>query len=251
VAVDAGLTAARARGRIRPPKGNHVAPVEHDLLARSLQERAIAARTHGRYLVSPPAEGSGLGLIVGCHGYGENAERHAVELRRIPGSEHWTLVAVQALHRFYNSRSREVIASWMTRQHREAMIADNIAYLDAVVSEVLREAGAGTRLVFVGFSQGVGMAFRAAVRGMHRAAGVVALGGDIPPDVRPEPGERFPQALLGRGARDEWYTAEKLQADVDLLQVKGVSVRALTFDGGHEWTDEFREAAGRFLAAMG
>ena len=54
-------------------------------------------------------------LLVGFHGYGENAEKHLVEMESIGSG--WTLASVQGLHRFY-TRSEEVVASWMTRQDR-------------------------------------------------------------------------------------------------------------------------------------
>ena len=76
----------------------------------------IAATTHGRYLVAPADTPGPAPLLVGFHGYGEHAERHLVELERIPGSGRWTRVAVQALHRHYSESRRHVVGSWMTRQ---------------------------------------------------------------------------------------------------------------------------------------
>ena len=102
-------------------------------------------------------------------------------LRAIPGAAAWTLVSVQGLHRFYRGRTEEVVASWMTREDREVAIADNIAYVDAALDAVPHDGS--TRIVFAGFSQGVAMAFRAALRGRRRAAGVIAIGGDVPPEL--------------------------------------------------------------------
>ena len=87
--------------------------------------RAIAVTTHGRYLVMAPAE-TPAGLIVGFHGYAENAEIHLEALRAIPGVERWLVVAIQALHPFY-TRDERIVANWMTRQDREQAIADNLA----------------------------------------------------------------------------------------------------------------------------
>lgn len=137
----------------------------------------------------------------------------------------------------------------MTRQDREQAIADNIAYVDRVVEAIRDEHGIG-RLAYAGFSQGVAMAFRAAVRGAARADGVIALAGDVPPDLRELPASRFPRVLIGRGTRDAWYTEDKLKADLTLLESKGVRVEAVVCEGGHEWTDEFRDAAGRFLQSL-
>jgi predicted esterase len=208
--------------------------------------RSLETVTHGRYLLRVPSSPPPWPLLVGFHGYGENAERHLEQLLRISGIDAWMLASVQGLHRFYTPRMDEVVASWMTRQDREQAIADNIAFVDRVVSTIRRDFET-SRLVFAGFSQGVAMAFRAAVHGSVQASGVMALSGDVPPDVRDGPASRFGRVLLGRGLRDTWYTEEKLRADVEQLQMRGIGVEVAVFDGGHEWTDEFRLAAARFL----
>ena len=200
--------------------------------------RTIAATVHGRFLVrdGPPER-----LLVGFHGYGETADVHMPELEQIPGIERWTAVAVQALHPFYMNRTGAIVASWMTSLDRELAIEDNRAYVRAIVEEFPPPR----QLVFLGFSQGVAMAYRAAAG--SSASGVIALGGDVPPELFDSP-LRLPPVLIGRGTREEWYTAEKLEKDVTLLSAV-TTVSTCIYDGGHEWTAEFREAAGRFLSA--
>ena len=127
------------------------------------------------------------------------------------------------------------------------MIDDNIAYVSAVLAEVVRQYGDARSVVFAGFSQGVAAAFRAACRGSHSPGGVIALGGDVPPDLSPRELARVPLALVARGERDEWQTAAKLQADEVRLRAAGVNVSSLQFDGGHEWTPDFSRAVGDFL----
>jgi predicted esterase len=216
-----------------------------EMPTRAVESRQVVTAIHGYYLLERPAEP--LGCLVGFHGYGESAERHLAELRRIPGAASWALCAVQALHPFYN-RYGEVIASWMTRFNREQAIADNIAFVASVVEEVRRDLPAAACLVYLGFSQGAAMAYRAAAAGGQHCSGVVVLGGDVPPELAERDLSGFPPVLLGRGTSEEWYDAAKMEHDVELLRGKGIDVHPLIFDGGHEWTDEFRAAAGRFLA---
>ena len=64
---------------------------------------------------------------MGFHGYAEGADIQLERLQAIPGSGRWLLVSIQGLHRFYQSRTRDVVASWMTRQDRELAMADNLA----------------------------------------------------------------------------------------------------------------------------
>jgi len=215
----------------------------------SREERHIATLVHGRFLLETPADAKGAPLLVGFHGYGETAEKHMEELRKIPGAAQWVLCAVQALHPFYN-RTGEVIASWMTRLDRELAIADNVRYAASVVDELRRTLPDAGDLVFLGFSQGAAMAYRAAASSGHPCRGVVVLGGDVPPELESRDLAAFPPVLLGRGSSEEWYDAAKMEHDVELLRRKGVDIRPVVFTGGHEWTNEFRAAAGEFLGEV-
>jgi predicted esterase len=208
--------------------------------------RQVSATVHGRFLLEAPAEAAGAPLLVGFHGYGENAVRHLEELRRIPGASRCVLCAVQALHPFYN-RTGEVIACWMTRLDREQGILDNVRYVASVVASVRQELPVSERLVYLGFSQGAAMAYRAAAGAGHACQGLIVLGGDVPPELEQQDLTRFPPVLLGRGSSEEWYDAAKMEHDVELLRAKRVDVRPVIFQGGHEWTDEFRATAGEFL----
>lgn len=212
------------------------------------ESRFIPAGVHGRYLVDTPAGPGPHPLLVGFHGYQENAETHLEELRRVPGASRFVMVAVQSLHLFYK-KGGAVVGSWMTSLGREHAIADNIRYVGAVVTEVKREVPAGGGLVYVGFSQGASMAYRAAARAGHQCDGVVALGGDMPPEIADDESTRLPPVLVGRGEADGWFTREKLEQDLDRLARLGVSARSVIFPGGHEWTEAFRAAMGEFLRA--
>jgi predicted esterase len=210
-------------------------------------EYSIEVTTHGRYLLD--GAGAGKPLLVGFHGYGESAEMELNRLRSIPGSDRWIVLAIQGLHRFYRRRSDEVVASWMTRQNRELAIEDNCSYVAKVIDTVTRQGAAGP-LVLSGFSQGVSMAFRAAATVGRRVSGVIALGGDVPPEIEAAVLARVPAVLLGSGNKDEWYTSEKVASDERRLRSAGVDLQVCSFDGGHEWTSVFAQAASRFLDSI-
>jgi predicted esterase len=211
----------------------------------------IETPTHGRILIEDAAVSfSGPPrLLVGFHGYGQAADTMLEQLRRIPGADAWRLVSVQALHRFYTRDNQSVIASWMTRQDRDDAIADNIEYMRRAV-DAAGGAAAAASIVFLGFSQGASMAARAAARSRAQAAGLILLGGDIPPDVRADPGPQLPPVLIGVGSRDTWYNGARADADVAWLQQRGIPHEVIRFDGGHEFTDVFRTAAGHWLANL-
>jgi predicted esterase len=211
--------------------------------------RYVETTVRGRYLVEPgPADARAL--FVGFHGYGETAERQMERLQHLPGAARAVLVSVQSLHLFY-TKGGEVVGSWMTRLEREHAIADNVAYVAAVVAEVKRAHPSLGRPVYVGFSQGASMAYRAAAHAGHPCAGVLVLGGDMPPDVADDPAATLPPVLAARGARDDWFTDAKLERDVERLRARGVSVRSVVFEGGHEWPEPLFSAASEYLDGLG
>jgi predicted esterase len=102
-------------------------------------------------------------------------------------------------------------------------------------------------LILTGFSQGVAMMFRTAAATSRRVDGVIAVGGDVPPEIEPAALARVGRAFVCRGSRDDWYTAEIFGRDVQRLRAAGVIVDSLEFDGGHEWSDEVVQASSGFL----
>jgi predicted esterase len=234
----------------------------------------VPATVHGRVFIEPdehaavslPRHGgeaakAGSGALVGFHGYAQTGTDMMDELGRIPGADSWKRVSIQALNRFYIRGNEKIVSSWMTREDREQAIADNIAYVDAALEHLApstkhtQHQALSTQhgtLVFAGFSQGVAMAYRAALMGARPAAGIIALAGDIPPEVKSDaPGRHpWPKVLIGVGDKEQWYTGAKLDDDLAFLNARGINHSLVRFKGGHEWTDEFRSAAGDFLAAL-
>ena len=155
---------------------------------------------------------------------------------RIPGAGEWRLVAIQGLHRFYRGRSRDAVASWMTREDRE--LADrrlSPTYVAAVVEAVSSEwAGRRASCVcrLLAQERGDGLS-RLACASARSVGGVISLGGDVPPEF--DPGwrsARTPAALVGRGSRDEWYTPCRRARDrrASRLREAGVAVTVVTLD---------------------
>jgi predicted esterase len=210
-------------------------------------ERIIATTIHGRYLAIPAGTPGPAPMLVGFHGYAEDAEAQLERLRAIPESTRWLCVSIQALHRFYQRRTDRVVASWMTRQDRESAIADNVAYVTKCIDAVAAEWPTLPKVIFAGFSQGAGMAYRAAAHTTCEIAGVVAVGGDVPPELTPSDLKRVPAALIARGTSDDWYKKEKFADDERRLRECSAAVRALEFNGGHEWSSEVVAAVSEFL----
>jgi len=185
---------------------------------------------------------------VALHGYGETAATMAARTRwPVTPGRAWCFP--EAPHRFYVTEGQggrahadlPVGASWMTRELREADIAANHAYLDAVVARAQLPMAAGLRII--GFSQGSATAARwAAARAATGAApqALVVWGALLPPDLPVGPGTALAAVPLTLvcGTRDRWVSEDRLAAELDRLQRARQSVRVLRFDGGHRFDDQ-------------
>ena len=94
------------------------------------------------------------------------------------------------------------------------------------------------------------MTFRAAAAASRPVDGVIAVGGDVPPELDAAALDAVGRALVCRGDRATSGIHEAIfERDVERLREAGVAVRPLEFDGGHEWSDEVVGAASRRFCA--
>jgi predicted esterase len=198
--------------------------------------RHAPATVHGRYLVRPPRTSAAACWLVGFHGYAQSAAIFLPGLLRADVRANWLVASVQAPHPFY-TRTEEVVANWMTREDRELAIADNIGYAATVFDQLESEFGTPRAIVVAGFSQGVAMAYRAALMGRRTCDTLFAVGGDTPPELRGGGVQPWPDVVLLTGGSDAWYTPARLEADAEAVRRAGAEVRTLVFSGGHEWND--------------
>ncbi|ACF12351.1 phospholipase/Carboxylesterase [Chlorobaculum parvum NCIB 8327] len=212
-----------------------------------MSEHHLETTISGRYLVEVPDGDGPFPLLAGFHGYGQTAEDELELLRKIPCSEPFVLCAIEAQHSFINSKGQPG-ASWMTRRDRELRIAENVRYVDAVIGRVMAELPVDGRLVLHGFSQGAGMACRAAVLGRHAVSAVMLLGGDIPPELNDL--AKLHAVQIGCGSNDHFYRKQQLDSDVTRLREAGIDPTVCEYAGGHVPTDDYFKAAGRFLTMM-
>lgn len=198
--------------------------------------RHAPAPMHGRFLVdAPPTPASPTCWLVGFHGYAQSAQIFLPFLQQATRSDAWLTAAVQAPHPFYTRGDRSIVANWMTREDRELAIPDNVGYVNNVLDVLHAEFGAPRAIVFLGFSQGAAMAYRAALLGKRRAAAIFSVCGDVPPDVRELPRERWPLVRMITGTRDEWYPPTRMDEEAAIVRAIGATVETSSFEGGHEF----------------
>jgi predicted esterase len=172
------------------------------------------------------------------HGHGQLASAMLEACRALEAPQRF-LIAPEALSRFYlRSGAGDVGATWMTREERDAEIADYVRYLDRVAEWSERELGCrAAQRVVLGFSQGAATAWRWTALGWARIDRLIAWGSEVPPDLdlvarRARLATTHLQAV--RGSRDEFQTTELLARDRARLQAAGLACDVVEFDGGHQ-----------------
>ncbi len=184
---------------------------------------------------------------VALHGYGQLAEYFVRHLVPFAGDA-LLVVAPEGLSRFYvgageggSHGAMRVGATWMTREDRDAEIADYVRWLDAALDDATHGFDASrARLHVLGFSQGTVTACRWLAqrhrRGLVPAARVVLWGGEIPHDLdlaRDGDALRATSLTFVVGDADEFANAamvERQRARLDEAQVPYSVVR---YAGGH------------------
>lgn len=174
------------------------------------------------------------------HGYSQLA-RDFVQYFADAASSTRLIVAPEALNRYYllppeaaPAAERPVGATWMTREDRESEIADYIGYLDALYGVLRERLAPDARVEVIGFSQGAATATRWALQGQTPVHRLVLWGGLLPPETPLDaPRLRRARLTLVAGSRDQYLSAERLDAEEHRLHAAGVPVRVIRFDGRH------------------
>ena len=172
------------------------------------------------------------------HGFGQLASDFLAPFAPI-ATDGRAIIAPEALNRFYREKAgetthaaRPVGATWMTREDREAEIADYVDYLD----EVARQLAPGRSVTALGFSQGVATLMRWIAFGTTPVSRVIVWAGEIPKELDLlAQRARFPRQGLDLviGSVDEYATWADVGDQRRRVEDAGLPSRLHIFDGGH------------------
>lgn len=199
-------------------------------------EHRIETTRRARYF-TVGGSGSVDDVWIVLHGHGQLAAEYINYFKSIATPER-LIVAPEALNRYYvepgtsgRTKGAKVGATWMTRLDRENEIADYVDFLDGVWGETAARA---TRVVALGFSQGVATACRWIAKGKSRIDRLVAWSGQLPPDVNPSVFTKLSGGVtLVTGTTDEYATWIAEGDHEARLEAVGITPEVVTFDGGH------------------
>jgi predicted esterase len=217
---------------------------EEQTAAPIISAHTIVVPRTARYYTLGSTYGFPRELWFVCHGYGQLAGRF---IRQFASLDDGTrlIVAPEALSRYYldsiadrrHDRAPRVGATWMTREFREAEIADYVSYLDRLAADMRHHlTGASPRIVVLGFSQATATVSRWLAASEMRADQLVLWGGGIPPELDIAAWAarlHGAQITLVAGEADEHATPALLAAEAERLSAAGVAHSLRRYDGGH------------------
>ncbi len=209
-----------------------------------VEPHAIVVPRTARYYTRGATHGFPRELWIVCHGYGQLASRFINQFALLEDGTR-LIVAPEGLSRFYldpiperrQQSAPRVGATWMTREDRDAEIADYVHYLDLVASEVRHHlAGASPRIIVLGFSQGTATVSRWLAASELRAEQLVLWSGAIPPelDLAAWSSHVHGAAItLVAGESDAMVSPEAVASEAERLSAAGVGYTLQRFPGGH------------------
>jgi len=210
-------------------------------LVIALMEHHFTTTRTARYeqLGEPSAATRQLWLVA--HGYGQLVEYFSRHFKSVQAAdpEGTVIVAPEALSRFYLSgNSGRVGASWMTTADRQAEIADQAAYLDALLAHLLAACPPDVRVTVLGFSQGTATVSRwlAGRPDGWRPHRLLLWAGDFPADIEATAARQLLHGLpvvLVSGEQDGYVGPDKLRAQAKALGLHGAQLTTHSFEGSH------------------
>ena len=211
-------------------------------------EHHIQVRRTARYYTLGEPGNATRDVWFVCHGYGQLAADFIKEFEIIADPTR-VIVAPEALSRYYlanepgfHSSESRVVASWMTREDREAEIDDYVAYLDAVYDETISKVDRkNVSVTVLGFSQGGATANRWLTRGRSRADRLIMWGALIASDADLNQAATFfrdVKLTIVYGKKDQFANDKMIEDYQRVLVEKRIPFELLTFGGGHRMDRE-------------
>jgi predicted esterase len=192
-------------------------------------------------------------LVVGLHGNGSNADNlmQSLPTDAFPGM---ICAAPEGAYlRTDLASMRGEHFSWYLPDADPALrpVLNDLTsdYVLKVVDDVSQRHRV-SKVILLGFSQGVSVAYLAALRHPDRVAGVVAFAGGFPAtSVTPEQlkaGSRI-RIMIAHGTEDAQVGLGASERARDALRQAGYNVQFETFEGGHVLPPDMMRSAGQWI----
>lgn len=187
-----------------------------------------------RYFSSGSLSGETECIVLAFHGYGQLGSYF---IRNFDTLKNCYVIVPEGLHRFYlKGTEGRVGASWMTKEDRIVDIENQSSYLNAIYNSIKNVKSDKTRLIVLGFSQGVSTALRWLVNNKIKADTFVAWAGSFPLDLE---ADLIPEVLKETqfikviGDKDPYFNKEHRELVQDWINSHSLKATDLSFAGEH------------------
>ena len=130
------------------------------------------------------------------------------------------------------------MASWMTKEDREADIKNYLSYLDTVIADLLSKRNRAPKEIrLLGFSQGVATACRYYAHTSFIISSLILWAGALPPDLNMESmkgKQEKSKIFLIHGDEDPYMKDSPYLSSTEVLDQLGYAYMLHTFHGKHE-----------------
>ena len=169
-----------------------------------------------------------------CHGMGYLSRYFLRYFKGLNPEENY-IIAPQAPSKYYIQPKMHIGANWLTRDKTEAGMKNILNYFDAVFdAETIPK---DVKLIIFGYSQGVSVAMRYAVKRKLQCSQLVLHSGGIPKELTHEDFEYLSEdtkVKLIYGTEDEYLDEARLKLESErATELFGEKVSVLPFNGKH------------------
>lgn len=210
------------------------------------EDRSLSAKIKLYYDLDVPPE-TPAPLLIALHGYGAHKRQMMREARQM-APEGFAIASLQGFHQHLKDPKVEggplrFGFGWLTNYRSEESVEIHhhalLDLIDGLTGEGVADA---SRVFLIGFSQSCALNYRFAFTHADKLRGVVGICGGIPGDW--DTSELYKQTTLSvfhlTGARDEFYTPERVKDYEKQLDTRSPSVTYKSYDAAHEIIPEMR-----------
>lgn len=179
-----------------------------------------------------------------CHGM-RYLSRYFIKYFKTLNADENYIIAPQAPSKFYIEPSfKHVGANWLTKEDTKTETENIMRYFDAIFES--ESIPANTKLIVLGYSQGVSVAMRYVAKRQLQCDELVLLSGGIPKELNNEDFKFYKgNVKLSYGTNDEYLNEERMQYETDRIkELFGNKVNIISFNGKHVVNLELIEALG-------
>lgn len=196
----------------------------------------IRTEKTGHYFTHGSLTGDTKYVWICLHGYGQLAKYFIQKFTFLDPQSHF-VVAPEGLNRFYFEGVNErPVATWMTREDRLDEIADFVLFLNLLREKIGWDKNPNTKVIYLGFSQGVTTLLRWLEDAAPRANYLLLWAGGIPDDISFAYRKSYFQQISSHyfvGDKDPYFDTTLIKDKKPMLEAIGLSTELHSFSGSH------------------